>query len=141
MTLFKLLNLEDKPRNKNYSILEYVLLVVMMNGLDLCYASKKLRDNFDIVLAAVEQNGRALEYASERLQNDKRIVLAAVRQNGGALQFASYSMSDDEFIVHEAVTNTNHRVNCALSYASRRLQKCDYLSKISLRYTKYPRFS
>ena len=104
-----------------------VLFEVMTDGLYLGWASLMIRDDFEIVLYAVEQNGKALQYASERLKNNRDIVLAAVKENGNALRHASASMKDDEFIVHEAVKNNNHRVNLALSYASKRLQGFDFL--------------
>ena len=46
-------------------------------GYALQYASKRLRDDRDIVMAAVTHVGSPLEYASERLQNDPDIIRVA----------------------------------------------------------------
>ena len=46
------------------------------------YASKRLRDDKDIVLASVRKKGYyAIQYASKRLRDDKEVILTAVNSS------------------------------------------------------------
>ena len=55
------------------------------------------------VLQRVKKNGSALYYASKRLKDDREVVLAAVKKNVVALKFASERLRDNEEIVREAL--------------------------------------
>ena len=46
-----------------------------------------LNDDDQVVLAAVSKQGMNLQYASDRLRRDRTIVIAACRQNGSAFQY------------------------------------------------------
>ena len=50
-------------------------------GQTLYYASKKLRDDKEVVKAAVENKGLIVKYASLRLRNDKEIAEIAIKQD------------------------------------------------------------
>mmetsp|Transcript_12387 Transcript_12387/g.23771 ORF Transcript_12387/g.23771 Transcript_12387/m.23771 type:complete len:449 (+) Transcript_12387:180-1526(+) len=67
------------------------LKAVQKDGNALYYASKTLREDFEIVIAAVQQNGHALKYAAERLKANTEIVVAATKssENGEALFHAA----------------------------------------------------
>jgi hypothetical protein len=96
-----------------------VMAAVRRDGLQLQFASERLRDDYNIVLTAVKQNGLALEFASGRLQNNRDIVLAAVKQNGLALEFASVGLRKNRDIVLEAVKQNG----MAIRWASERLRR------------------
>jgi hypothetical protein len=83
------------------------------------FASKRLKNDPDIVLAAVQDHGIALQYASELLKGDEKIALAAIKNRGDALLFASERLKDDYELVLTAVETSI----CVLEYASERLQK------------------
>ena len=47
----------------------------------------------DEVMKAVQQNGMNLQYASEKLRGDKDIVFSAVKSDGMALEFCCAPLS------------------------------------------------
>jgi|MDSW01.1.fsa_nt_gb hypothetical protein len=120
-----------------------VLAAVTSDGLNLQFASDRLKDNEDVVRAACKQHPSALQYASarwlnntnlvlnnvrldglllagvnERLQGDKRVVLVAVRQHGAALQWASDTMRNDKDVVLASLNSESDVDDCPLQYAS-----------------------
>mmetsp|Transcript_17677 Transcript_17677/g.31996 ORF Transcript_17677/g.31996 Transcript_17677/m.31996 type:complete len:181 (-) Transcript_17677:61-603(-) len=72
------------------------------DGMTLEVASRRLRNDREIVLAAVMKDGACLEWASELLRNDRDIVLAAVTQDSAALQWAGDEVLQDEHFAVEA---------------------------------------
>ena len=77
---------------------EEAIEAVGIDGLDLRFAVKELRDRKDVVLAAVRQNGLALEYASSRLRRDREVISEAIAQNGRALKYVREPYRSDEAI-------------------------------------------
>ncbi|GAA0409115.1 hypothetical protein GCM10009133_17070 [Cocleimonas flava] len=67
---------------------DYVKTQVMKDGLNIQFASDRLKQNKDIVLLAVKQNGRALQYAGDTLKNDTEIALAAIKNTVHSIEFA-----------------------------------------------------
>jgi len=78
-----------------------------------------------VVLEAVAQNGLALCFAAEKLRQDREIVEAAMAQNGAALQFASDLLRKDwglrkdaraitacEFLDTKSTTSRSQRSTC-----------------------------
>lgn len=55
----------------------------------LAYVSDDLRDERDLVKAALQHNGLNLEFASARLKSDSELVAIACKQNPDAIKFAS----------------------------------------------------
>ena len=51
---------------------------VKIDGLQLLFCSKELKDNYDVALSAVKDNGFAYRFVSKRLKDNKAIVKAAV---------------------------------------------------------------
>lgn len=80
-----------------------VLEQVKNNIFALQFASKRLRDDYDVVLAAVECHSVSLKFASERLRNNKYIVLVAVTNFGGSIFYASQRLRSDYDVALAAV--------------------------------------
>ena len=110
-----------------------VLAAVKNNGLDVKYASAKMRDDRDVMMQAVRQNGLALRYASSRLKDDRKLVQMAVTNNSSALQFAGARSRDDTAVVRIAVQRTNYIDSNALQYASNRLKSDKQIVLLALR--------
>lgn len=86
---------------------------IKQNGLNLEFASEKLKNNKDVVLAAVAQNGWAFEFASEKLKNDKDVALAAVTQNGDVLgSLVLKKIKLEEVVVHAAFQQWGAKKPC-----------------------------
>lgn len=62
-------------------IYKYVKLAVNQDGLALEYASRRLKDNDDIVISAVKNNGWAINLASSRLQETQDIIDMAISKS------------------------------------------------------------
>ena len=83
------------------------------------YASKRLRDDKDIVLASVrKKGGYAIQYASKRLRDDKDVILTAINSSVRAFIYASKRLKDDYGVVLEVLK----RDKSMLSHASIRIQ-------------------
>ena len=68
----------------------YAVACVNVYGDTLCYFSRRLRDDADLVTQAVRRTPAALGFASKRLRDDESVALAAVRPNPpAALRFVS----------------------------------------------------
>ena len=89
------------------------------DGLSLKYASKRLRNDRDVVITAINENPLALEYASNNLKNDKIIIWNVVESNGLLLHLASEELRNDKDIVLPAVKQNG----LALKYASKIFNK------------------
>ena len=83
------------------------------------YASKRLRDDKDIVLSSVRKKGfYAIPYASKRLRDDKDVILTAIKSSARAFIYASKRLKDDYDVVSEVLK----RDKSMLSHASIRIQ-------------------
>jgi hypothetical protein len=100
-----------------------VLEAVKNNGFSLTYASKGLKNNYEIVIEAVKNYGMSLVYASHELQNNYEIVLEAVKNNGLSLKYASHVLKNNYEIVLEAVKNNQS----SLGYVSKNFKKNYFL--------------
>jgi hypothetical protein len=79
------------------------------NDLILKFASKKLRNDKEIVLEAVKKNGLMLKFASNELRNDKEIILAAIKNHAYAFEYASEELRDNkEFLLYIIKNNILH---------------------------------
>ena len=63
-----------------------------------------LEDDEEIVLMAVKRNGMNLHYASSRLKCDRKIIMAALKQNGRALKYVNKELRLEKDVVHFALT-------------------------------------
>lgn len=100
---------------------EIMFLLVALNGSYLESASKRLRDDKELVLKALENdtyNAINVKEIGETLKKDRDVALALVKANGSQLFFMP-DWQDDEEIVREAVS----RVPVVVKVASSRLQK------------------
>ncbi|WP_422474877.1 PEP/pyruvate-binding domain-containing protein [Endozoicomonas sp. ALB032] len=66
------------------------------------YASRRVRDDRELVLATVKVHPGDLTYASEELRNDRKIVMSVVTQYGIGLAYAGEEMQDDDEVVMTA---------------------------------------
>lgn len=83
------------------------------------YASKRLRDDKDIVLGSVRKKGfYAIPYASKRLRDDKDVILTAIKSSVRAFIYASKRLKDDYDVVSEVLKKDKSM----LSHASIRIQ-------------------
>jgi len=98
---------------------EFVRTVVALNGLNLGYASPRLRGDLETARIAVTQDSRALEDVSEELKNNREIILAAVSRNGEALQYVDKKWCADREIALAAATSNG----AALKYLPEELRE------------------
>lgn len=119
--------------------------ILYLDGSNLCFASKKMKDTEDIVKIAINNSGWNLQYASERLRSkvsivklacsnrpdavqfakgkaakSKSVALMVVKQNGEYLKYLP-NWKDNEEIVIESLKNSYIDAN-TLVYASDRLR-------------------
>lgn len=104
----------------NKRIVHDAVTLVKQNGLSLTLTVHKLQQDREVVQSALQQNGNALKFAPKELLSDKDTVRTAVSQNGGALQYASPELRSDKEIVLEAVRSQPS----AMVFAASHLQ-CD----------------
>jgi hypothetical protein len=96
----------------NYNI----ILAAVKNGESLEFLLDEFKDNFDIVLNAVKIKGIELQYASYRLKNNKYIVLTAIQHcyMGHAFKYASELLKNNKEVVFAAIKKWHYM----LTYAS-----------------------
>jgi len=82
----------------------FVLEAMVLNGMALAHASKRLQGNRKVVLTAVTQNGLALQFASLELRADPEVVMPAVAQNGYAFGYATRELRSDPHVAFQAVS-------------------------------------
>ena len=78
-----------------------MLDAVKIDGQELYYASKQLRDDYDVVLEAVKNKGLILKYASKRLRANRDIAVAAVASDKRALEYISDDALKEELSKEE----------------------------------------
>lgn len=90
-----------------------MLIAVAFKGWLLCFASKKLQNDKEVVKTAIAQDGMALKYASYRLQNDKKIAYEAAKQNIEALQYVSKDIQEDirQMVLNQTLITTKRSTN------------------------------
>ena len=79
------------------------------------FASKKLRDDYELCDIAVTRYGSFIQYASDRLKNDKVLALKAVSGSYSSYQYLSKNMKKDRDVITAAIQR-NEKV-------------CKYISK------------
>ena len=70
---------------------EEALKVVKVDRRKLLHCTKDAKSNKQVVLRAVTQFGVAIQYASKKLRDDKEVVLAAMRSHGRCPRAFDYS--------------------------------------------------
>ena len=82
---------------------ELIKIAIERDGLNIKYASKRLRDNFEIAKLAIEHSSwnSVMEYLSPRLRDNLELTLLDIKKSGG----------------------------CGLRYYSRRIRNCDEIAE------------
>ena len=94
--------LEDHPDiRKGSDVMIAFSGTVKIDGQELYYASKQLRDDYDVVLEAVKNKGLILKYASKRLRANRDIAEAAVASDKRALEYISDEALKEELSKEE----------------------------------------
>lgn len=122
--------------NQNYSSLlddeEFIIKAVAQSGTALKFASKRLKDNENVVLNAVSsksgvvdlsdegdyRNVLAIQYASDRIKDNQKLLTYVVKKDGMLLKYASKRLQNTFEIVLEAVMENG----AAIQYASDNLK-------------------
>lgn len=108
--------LPEKYKSKK----EYVFPAVKSDPYVIKECSDEMRDDKDIIMAALQEDtNEILCYASERLKNDYEVVYKAVKVDAFNLRYASNSLRDNRDIVLRAV----NVYGGVLEDASERLQQ------------------
>jgi hypothetical protein len=74
----------------------------------LLYASEELQNNFNLVFQAVSKDGTSLKFASDELKNNKTIVLSAIKEDPHSLKYASENLKNDKEVALAAI-NSDHK--------------------------------
>lgn len=74
----------------------------------LLYASEELQNNFNLVFQAVSKDGTSLNFASDELKNNKTIVLSSIKEDPHSLKYASDNLKDDKEVALAAI-NSDHK--------------------------------
>lgn len=86
----------------------------------LFYASLEMQNNMDILKAAVKTDYRQFKFAGELCKNNKKNVLAIVQISGLCLQYVPEPLRYDKDIVYTAVCKNGKALQFAGKYASNR---------------------
>ena len=80
-----------------FNYLQYLRLSIERVGspITICFASKEMQDNENLLFEAVSINGQALKYASVRLKANRELVKCAILNDGNALEYASADLRSD----------------------------------------------
>lgn len=95
-----LVTLSERPsRLKDYPELQddtdFIREAVQRNGYILCFASQRLRGDYETVMLALKNQGRAFEDIAEELKHRKDVVLAAVSSNGAVIEMIPKALRAD----------------------------------------------
>jgi hypothetical protein len=93
-------SLQFHPNLKNQK--KYVLAFVKANGLNLKFASNKLKDDYEVISAAGLQNPLSAEFFGPKHRNNKELALRLCEINGFSIQHFSDDLKDDEEVVSAA---------------------------------------
>jgi hypothetical protein len=83
------------------------------------FASKKLRDDYELCDIAVTRYGSFIQYASDRLKNNKRLALKAVSGSYSSFQYLSKNMKRDIDVITAAL----HRNDKVCKYIPKEVRK------------------
>jgi hypothetical protein len=77
-------------------------------GSDIQYASKKIRDDYDVAMKACKGYGGAFRFLSDRLRDDKDILLSAINDSAKyacqtPVEYASDRLKNDKEIIKKSV--------------------------------------
>jgi hypothetical protein len=88
------------------------------NPLVLYYASKKLKEDYQLILSAVSKDPFSLDFASSALKDDLLIVSTAVKQNGWTLRCATDRLRDNKHLIsiaYKHIQNIRHIIGIVLA--------------------------
>jgi hypothetical protein len=111
----------------------YVKAIVQSDGLQLQYASDRLKRLPSLVIKAIQNNENAYKFASLSLRSDKFITLLAVEKNGILLKWVSEDLKKDPDVVLRAVFNNKK----ALLFADNTFREDLSLSRKIIEYNPY----
>jgi len=83
----------------------FVLKAVKLDGMNLHFASNRLRNDPEVVDAAAVQSDYTFQYASEPLRSSKDFVLSLVARQGRAIKHASEELRNDKEVALAAVSS------------------------------------
>ena len=91
-------------------------------GSDIQYASKKIRDDYDVAMKACQSHPYAFEFLSDRLRDNKNVLLKALESKRESwvkpVEYASDRLKNDKEIIKKSVAIHEFSFN----YASKALQ-------------------
>lgn len=86
------------------------------------------QDNKDHVISAVSNDGMQLQYASTRLRKDKDVALEAIYQTCKALQFVDKELRDNEKFIISAIKKVPHKLEEFFTLISKELQENEQIA-------------
>lgn len=92
------------------------------------YASKRLRDNKQLMLKIIKKYPDTVEYASNRLKKDKEFITLAVSERFYNFKFADITLKKDETYIKMLIQKDGN----VLKYADQSLQNNPELIKMAL---------
>ena len=117
-----------------------VLAVMKKNGFLLEYTSDELKNDREVVIAAISNsNGQALKYASEQLKNDREVIFTALKYSSDLLKHASDEIKNDREIIIAALQKnaSEYRSECVLKYVSDDFKNDCEIVKIAIKNSDY----
>ena len=117
-----------------------VLAVMKKNGYLLEYTSDELKNDREVVITAISNsNGQALQYASEQLKNDREVIFTALKYNSDLLKHASDELKNDREIIIAALQKnaSEYGSECVLKYVSDDFKNDFEIVKIAIKNSDY----
>lgn len=117
-----------------------VLAVMKKNGYLLEYTSDELKNDHEVVITAINNsNGQALQYASDKLKNDRDIIFTALKYRSDLLKHASDELKNDREIIIAALQKnaSEYRSDNVLNYVSDNLKNDFEIVKIAIKNSDY----
>ncbi len=119
-----LFTLNERPsRLKDYpewqDDTDFIREAVQKNGYILCFASKRLRADYETVMLALQNQGRVFEDIAEELKHRKDVVLAAVTSAGEVIEKIPKAFRADWDVALAAATSDG----IALKYIPAKLRE------------------
>lgn len=109
---------------------EFIKIAIKSDGLNIKYASKRLRDNFEIAKLAIEHspNNSVIKYLSPRLRDNIELALLDIK-NGACpgIEYYSRRLRNCNEIA-EALINSGHYVE--ISLFSKRIRNSDKIAEL-----------
>lgn len=91
---------------------KYLITELIKKNIKILGVLKKFSDDSNFVLDIVVYNGLALQYASPRVRGIRWVAFAAVRQNPWSIQF----MFEDDVNVHDDVIHEALNIDSHIEY-------------------------